>query len=237
MTAPAVPAAPQLTGSITISPLEVAHWMGRAPFRYPARNEAEQYAGWRHYPAIPGLFALTARLGRFVRPAEGVAHLMANCDEGCATNPKVQRRAEKLYLDFARDMHTLGLLQQAQLFGYIAYQKALDLTLNVDYVAALLSFLVPTDDETQVGIQAQMRAQWPDPWAAAKAQRRARHKVGEWTGKLYHLTNEHRRAVARIAGCWLFTPAHINDLAEQVRGDIQAASMAPHVGIQARLLD
>lgn len=230
-------------GSINVNPDEVEHLLSMADFRYPRNSEADPIHGWSHFAAIPGLFEHMALLKRFPRPDEGRRFLMDNCDPRYAGDFKVKRRADKLYLDFARDMHTMGLLSRSDLFGYVEYQKALDLGYNVDFVAGLLSIIrsrVP-DEPGDVGVQAQMRAKWgaEDPYELVKSERRSRRGDREWKGLLFLLTNHTRRHAKEIAGCWLFGREHIVDLAEEVMGTLgletQKAPLKevlPKIGIQ-----
>jgi len=209
-------------GLFWINPLEIETCLRRADFEYPPFAEADFGRGWSDFPVIPGLYKLTRRIGHFPTSAEGIIFLMDNCEPQFREDEKVIRRAQKLYMDFCRDVHTLGLLQQCPVLSSVWYQKALDLSMNIDYLAALLS-LIGADRE-QIAIQAAMRARWPDdieddPYERLKAERRRRRGEARWQGPIYWLTNRTRPYHKAIKRCWLFGPGHIYDLAEEIRGN------------------
>lgn len=209
----------EVVGSLVVNPREVEWIMQQATFRYPRSDAAEQYAGWSTVPVIPELYNWTAQRNRLPRPDEGVHYLLEIADDAAdIANERIIKRGQKLYLDFCREMHTLGLLQHCDLFGYVSYQKCLDLRYNVDYVAALLSSLQQAAD--QVGIQSAMRKDWThDIWSQIKnARRQRRQDTVDWDGPLFWLTNETRPYAKAISGCWLFGPSHVSDLADQIRG-------------------
>ncbi len=144
-----------VTGAFMPHPAGVISKLKLADFRYPA---GRLDVGFSHFPAIPSLFALMTRLRRFPRPDEALRFLMEHADEGTEGDPQTLKRAQKLYLDFGRDMHTLGLLYPSGAFEFVEYQKALDLQYNVDFVAGLLPFFFLLDEAPDpIGIQAAMR--------------------------------------------------------------------------------
>jgi hypothetical protein len=221
----------EVVGSVVINPAEIEHCLQLADFQYPKTRETEQFAGWASTPAIPALYNLTVKRMQFPLPDTGVAFLLQNVDLYTdSTDPRIINRAQKLYMDFCRDMHALGLLQKCPLFGYIQYQKSLDISYNVDYVTALLLQL----GGGQVGIQSAMRAVWRsnDYWSGVKAGRRLRRNIREWDGPLYWLTNKTRPPAKKINKCWLFGPTHINELAEEIRG----SKIISSIGVQLALL-
>lgn len=206
-------------GLLWINPLEVEACLKKADFRYPSLRETEFLKGWSKFPVIPGLYGLIRRLGHFPEPNEGMAFLMENCEPRYQNSKRVVKRGQKLYMDFGREVHTLGLLQQCALFAMVWYQKALDMSMNIDYLASLLSTL----GGQRVAVQAAMRARWPenigdDPYEQLKAERRRRRGEMRWDGQIYWLTNRNRSYYKAINGCWLFGPPHITDLAEEIRG-------------------
>jgi hypothetical protein len=212
----------EIVGTISVNPIEVEYVMGLADFRYPYTREAEQLAGWSKFAAIPGLFNWMVHNGHMPRPDEGVGFLLENVNPRIKIDARIKGRAKKLYLDFCRDMHSMGLLQRAQPFGYVQYQKSLDIRFNVDFVASLLSIFGGED----VGIQAAMRKNWDagvsgDPFEKVKAQRRKRRGTAiEFDpSRIYWLTNMTRPPAKTIAGCWLFGSGHINDLVEEINGN------------------
>jgi hypothetical protein len=221
----------EITGSVLVKSPDIEFCLQQADFRYPRYREAEQFAGWTKTPVIPALYNWTVQHRRLPLPNEGVAFLMNRADPGTNTqNTRIIRRAQKLYMDFCREMHVLGLLQGCPLFGYIQYQKSLDISYNVDFVAALLLQL----GGKHIGIQSAMRARWieKDPYEEIKKKRRKRRGALEWKGKLYWLTNRDRPPSKKISGCWLFGPAHINDLANKIRGNKENKNF---IGIQTKL--
>lgn len=220
----------EIVGSFIVNPREVEYVLQQANFTYPRDKEAERYAGWSSVPVIPKLYNWTAQHQRLPRPDEGVAYLLTIADRGTdQTDTRIVKRGQKLYLDFCREMHTLALLQHSDAFGYVSYQKCLDLRYNVDYVAALLSTLQESQDK--VGIQSAMRANWnSDMWSQIKAARRQRRGDAiDWSGPLFWLTNKDRPQAKQISGCWLFGGAHVSDLVDQIRG---AGHVALDVAIQ-----
>ncbi len=232
----------EVTGAFLVNPRAVEFELNRATFMYPRRGEADLFRGWGQFAAIPSLFKWMTQLRRFPSLVEAVAFLMEHCDPLCADDPLVRRRGEKLAMDFAREMHTFGLLNHSDIFAYVAYQKALDLGYNVDFVADLLSTLVSADKTVAeaVGIQAMMRWRWPDTegWGPIREARRLRRGIQEWMGPMYRLTNEYRDPVQKIQGCWLFGPEHIRDLADIILADLTPAPVdVPSVGIQTELVD
>ncbi len=237
----------EVTGSVTINPDEVEYHLGRADFTYPRNDEADPYRGWTKFTAIPNLFQWMVRNKKFPTSDEGVAFLLENLDPKYRNRldalldverKRIVRRGHKLYLDFARDMHTWGLLQRCSLLAFTEYQKAHDIQYNVDFLSTLLSSLIGKDEKNKIAIQAAMRARWPDeiegidPFEAMKAQRRARRGQREWDGPVYWLTNRYRAPAKKIAGCWLFGPNHINDLAEEVRMELKIEEDGAEIGIQ-----
>jgi len=226
--------ATEVIGSVSINPIEVEYHLKMADFNYPYTREADFFRGWSKTPVIPFLYGLVAREQRFIGPEEGVNLLLCHVDEGCDPgDPMIIGRGQKLYMDFAREMHTMGLLQRCDLFGYIQYQKSLDMQFNVDYVAQILTLL----GGGKIAIQSAMRKDWPDnapdPYEQLKSQRRKRRGSIEWEGPLYWLTNKFRPPAMQIKRCWLFGTIHVKDLAEEIRGNHDNPG---NVGIQIKLL-
>lgn len=231
----------EVVGSFSVNPDMVVYELSRTPWTYPTRMEADQKRGWRDHAAIPGLFALANHLRRFPRADEGRSYLLAHIDDpSLLMDPRVVRRGEKLYMDFARDMHALGLLQRCSLFATVLYQKALDLRYNVDYVVDLMPWMYEEREE-QCGIQSAMRSKYEwshgDKWTVTKAGRRERNNVMEWEGPLYWLTNKTRPPAQAPQRCWLFGEAHINDLAEEIRGHRMRSDGPRAISIQPTLFD
>jgi hypothetical protein len=240
----------EVVGSISVNPIQVELVLDRADFTYPRNNETVDF-GWGRFPVIPALFQWMVAMNRFPGPDEAVAYLMQHCepmrnisDPGsiATARAKQTRRAQKLYFDFARDMHTLGLLQRCDLLAITRYEKALDLGKNIDFLSTLLTSLC-VDEAHYVGIQAAMRMRWSesgdpnhDRREVVKRLRRQRRGVEEWDGLIYWLTNRDRPIDKEIKGCWLFGPGHITDLAETIRDDLKSND-APvtEIGVQTRI--
>lgn len=182
--------------------------LARAPFRYPSNSVTEFYKGWSAFPALPSLWQLTIDLGYFPTADIGVDFLMQHLDKECDPGATgIINRAHKLYMDFARDIHTFGLFQQNERIHYISYKESNDMR-NVDFVITL-------DGTTDsIGIQASMRANWgeEDDYEIRKQQRRKDRGGTEWEGEIYWLTNRCRPVTNMPNGCWLFSPEHISDL-------------------------
>lgn len=226
-------------GIFDIKADEVEYALGLAQFKYPRRGEADDFRGFGNHPVIPKLFEWTVERGRFPKPDEGVAYLMGTlCQPMYRDDPGVRRRADKLYLDYCRELHTFGLLNHCDLFGQVIYKHALDVKWNVDYLARLASrFRDWWGCKDEVAIQSKMR-NWREGggrWDAVKAHRRAARGEQEWEGKIYELSNRRRSPWKEIAGVWLFGPAHIRDLADEVRGDLAPKEPKAPVAIQMRL--
>lgn len=234
----------ELVGAVSVNPDEVVYWLQLADFTYPRNRDADPVHGWSKFAVIPGLYNWTAQHRRFPSAAEGVQFLMDKCEAPYKKDPGVVNRAHKLYMDFAREMHTMGLLQRCPILGYVEYQKALDLGFNVDYIASVVSYLLKAGHtaDSQVGIQAAMRAQrieGGDPWDLLKQARRSRRGSKEWEGKLYLISNRERDPWRKVNGCWLFGPDHIKDLANEIKTDHNAAKDEPDpvLGVQLNLFD
>jgi hypothetical protein len=203
--------------------MEVIYHLDRCPFRYPSNAEVDDIHGFGHIGVIPELFSYMAARGRFPAMDEMYRLLMEkHCDARYREDHRVMRRAQKLCLDFARDMHTKGLLDVCDLFGCVEYQKALDLGYNVDFVAGLASYLIFVGRKS-VAVQAKMRAKWdgPDRWDGIKADRRRRRGGMVWKGRVYEITNRARRYAKNVAGVWLFGEEHVRDLAREIKADYQ----------------
>src|SRR5262245_16650524 len=106
-----------MTGVFSIKADEVEFLVAKAPFTYPRRGEDDPLRGFGHVAVIPSLFDWVVLHRHFPSPAVGMAFIMEQlCDPACREQPGVRRRGEKLYFDFARDMHAYGLLCQCDLF-------------------------------------------------------------------------------------------------------------------------
>lgn len=155
---------------------------------------------------------------------------MKFCDSRYKDEDKVKYRGKKLALDFAREMHTFGLLQMSRLFGVVKYGKSFDLNYNIDFIGRLVSWFKIEDE---IGVQAMMRANWKnDIWSSIKKQRRLRRGVKEFNGPIYNLTNRNIRSIKNIKGLWLFTDRHIKELNDQI---IDENKEKEEIGIQVEI--
>lgn len=196
-----------------VHPDHVLRVLSRCGFVYPGGRESDPFRGWTRFQVMPRLFRYFAELGRFPEPEEGVAFLLDNCDSPeDAADPRVVRRAQKLYLDFAREMHTYGLLAIFGRFSRVLYKAELDMS-NVDFLVAI--------NGEDFYVQCVMRAVWRarperDPWSEIKEERRRRRGEAD-SSKIFYMTNERIPHVVGPANCWLFTERHVWALYEEIR--------------------
>lgn len=223
--------------------------------RYTNRTNTDW--AFRHLPVIPMLFAETIKQGRNWNPADLKKFLInqwmetpPNCCQIIApksvkisgwhwdgtpyTSKDVYERANKLVLDYCRELHTYGLLSMSVFFSHVLYEKASDVSKNLDYSAALMT------DYSEVGIQAAMRAGWRqenyDKW---KEYRRDARKNNEmFIGPLFYLTNKSIKAdICPKTGVWLFNNQHIENLIETIKSELGQKPDVSKIGIQSSLPD
>ncbi len=207
----------EIIGSFNVNPLEIIKNLTHCRFNYPSNSETEQYRGWSNFPAIPALYNWTVENSRPPRSEEGVNFLLDNADDNVNIKSiRIIKRAQKLYMDWCREMHTLGLLQNSNLFSFVSYQKALDMESNVDYLVCLLS--VGYNYE-KVGIQSAMRCNWNnETWCEVKEKRsKRRGDKSSYNGSIYWLTNRVIKHDFGPNGCWLFNENHIKELAKEIK--------------------
>jgi len=232
----------EVVGSFSVNPLHVEAHLAKATFSYPMGGEADEYRGWGAFAVIPGLFQWMVEHSRFPGPDDGVAFLMQHCDPRYRGDPKVRRRAEKLYMDYCRDMHTKGLLERCTLMAWVQYQKALDLGYDVDFVCGLLAAFGGPSAEAlaDLAVRAKMRhpRAWRDgvdPWEEPKMRRRQRRGTMLWTGPSFVLSNQYRPAAQSIQGCWLFGAAHIFDLRDEILAEYGLESDEPTPAVAVKV--
>jgi hypothetical protein len=203
----------EIIGSFNINPLEIENNLRKADFTYPKRIDAEQFSGFSKTPIIPALYDWTVKHMRPPNPDEGVYFILSNADDGTDVfDSRIICRAQKLYMDFCRDIHTLGLLQKCDLFGFVSYQKALDIRYNVDYIVRILL------SDKQAGIQSAMRYNWNnDLWTKIKEGRKANREEVQWDGKIFWLKNDLIPHMNGPNKCWLFNDKHIIAIAEEIK--------------------
>lgn len=224
--------------SISLNPQLIIEVLDDAPSwcRYPKRHEADDIHGWSNRAAFPLLHDLMIQKGDLPTPLEGCRALMAVCEPRYVDNKLVKRRAIKLYLDFARDMHAMAMLKYSSYFGVVAYVPGLDINYNVDFISSLMrSMFGDGHIPSQAGIQAAMRKEWDeDIWTGIKERRKKRRDVVPWEGPLFWLTNRHRaHAVHRGTLTWIYTHDHVRDLIQDMKRTL--CGNAPDVAVQTRL--
>lgn len=194
-------------GSVLLTPAAALRWLESSSFRYPPRHLTEQLVGFGRVPVYPKLWGWFQ--GESLLPDGMVARLFELKDSEPSRDEAVLNRARKLVLDFGRDLHAMTLL--AQRFGAVRWRGDNDY-LGVDYLVQLASWPTP------VGIQASMRAGWSESWDSVKARRRE-HRLEEVAAyPVVHLTNRTLQAATCWNGTWLYRPAHIDDVCQQIRG-------------------
>lgn len=230
----------EIVGSISINPDEVIYQLSKSPFKYPSVRETDLYRGWAKVAVIPKLYSWITHNHRFPSPIEGIKYLMEICEDKYKTDAMVAKRGEKLYMDFAREMHTMGLLQRCSLLAYVEYQKAFDVDAGVDYIASIASYLITVNNfNNLIGIQASMRARWEtEKWTITKQRRLNARKGLKWSGKLFYLTNKIRPISNSVKGCWLFSEEHIKDLVGEIKDEFNLHDLSDKtedIGIQLKL--
>lgn len=192
--------------SVLLTPAAAQRWLESSSFRYPPRHLTEQLVGFGRVPVYPTLWGWFQR--EHLSPDSMVSRLFEMRAAESASDELVLNRARKLVLDFGRDLHAMTLL--AERFGAVRWRGDYDY-LGVDYLVRL--DLWPSS----VGVQASMRASWSDSWDSIKAQRKERRGEKEPAYPIVHLTNRSYQAAVCWNGTWLYRPAHIDDVCQQIR--------------------
>lgn len=233
------------------NPDEVIYQMSKADFRYTNTKSRSDDVGFGKVAVIPALFNFTIQTGKVPRPDECVAHVMTLVDSRYTSDLRAKKRAQKLTLDFYRDLHTLGLLGPH--FAHVTYQKGHDIRLNVDFLAALKSYILELCgvDISSIAVQAKMfhPREWakvennvPGNYIELHEQRRLRQssnkEIMEWDGPLYYISNQNRPYHKSVNSVWLFGSGHVHDLMEQIKADLSYhdpdSPQAPPIGIQTK---
>lgn len=197
-----------MLAAVWVRPERILRVLESCPFSYPRRVEREELRGWGQVAVFDGLFRLMVEKGDFPGADKAVEWLLGCCEvpEG-ERDEKVLRRAHKLYLDFAREMHAMGLLITSGLFDCVQYRTEFDMA-DMDFVVTL--------DGVWYGIQSAMRPDWKkNGWTTVKDERRERRvQQGQrtWMVQVFWMTNERIPHVRGPAGVWLFTPRHVEEV-------------------------
>lgn len=183
-----------------------------ASFEYPALAIQEQYKGWSKVPVWPQLWeyaALKTRKGEFPPPDDMVEFLLELAEEG---GSGIKHRAQKLVMDFIRELHAYALLVHSGAFLYVKYQRILDLQYNIDFEVQ------PKVLQNPVGIQTAVRKSWgKDTWTKIHEARCRRRGAKAWEGPIFRMTNR-RIAVERLPNkIWLFKTDHVQEVISQIQ--------------------
>lgn len=201
----------------SVNPLDVEERLKQAGWKYRNSGSREEDYVYANVGVIPALFRFVSMSSRVPTCDECARHIWPLRTARQNDEELARARTRKLVMDFMRDLHTYGLLTKHAAFGMVRYQKGMDLGYNVDFTSSLALHLGYEEDD--IGIQCSMKASWSEvDFVALKERRRARRQAREWTGPHFLLTNKDRPQVLRAGGCWLFTPAHIDDLVEEISG-------------------
>lgn len=144
----------------------------------------------------------------------------------------IEKRANKLVLDFCRELHTYGLLSICRKLAHVKYEKIKDVQRNVDYTACL------SKKRELFGVQASMRNNWNDQQFDRMKRRRRNCYVDNmpFTGPLFFLTNKDipGKRCAKT-GTWLFTDDHIENLVEEIKSEVGNDMDVEEIGIKKQL--
>lgn len=189
-----------------------------ASFKYPAVANQELFRGWSDIPVWPQLWAYVRNTKTgFPPPDDMVSFLLGLTSE---RNDGIECRAQKLVMDFVREVHAYALLIESRAFHYVSYQKILDLQYNIDFE------VLPKGQERPVGIQAAMRASWNrDIWSRIHDNRRHRRGAEDWLGKLFWMTNRQSEAEKLPNRLWLFTIKHVQDVILEIKGNAKQPNL------------
>jgi len=185
-------------------------------FEYPAVADQELLRGWANVPVWPRLWeyaALKTGKTEFPSPDDMVEFLLDLTNEG---NSGIKHRAQKLVMDFIREVHAYSLLGHSDGFSYVTYQRILDFQYNIDFEA------LPKGLKSPVGIQAAMRAVWEaDTWRQIHEERRRRRGAKNWEGPVFWMTNRRIAAEELPNKLWLFKTYHVQEVILEIKGQIK----------------
>lgn len=208
---------------IAFDPEYVRQFAALASFEYPAVAEQEQLRGWANVPVWPQLWeyatsTLKTGRGAFATPDNMVEFLFDLADkEARKVDPdRIKHRAQKLVMDFLREMHAYSLLDHSGGFSYVHYQRILDFQYNIDFEA------LPKGQQTRVGIQTAMRKDWnTDTWRQIHEERRHRRGAKDWKGPIFWMTNRRIAADELPNRIWLFKTYHVKEVMWEIKGQVR----------------
>lgn len=207
------------------NPIYIVRVLRDSPFQYPG---GRQDRGFKDVKVIPSLWSYMYEIERFPHPEEGKNFLqeLADQNELRRHETEVTRRAEKLYFDFAREMHTFRLLMDEDSFASVKYKEELDFS-NTDFAVGLSEYHWSIEEPKKILVQSQMRhsKKWENARPGettdnrVKEKRRKKRGEEEITGKKYYIHNKYIEPAHKPSGCWLFGPAHIGELVKSIAMD------------------
>jgi len=214
-------------------PDDVVYQLRGAGWDYRNTPARTQDVGFADIRAFPFLFKFVKERQQVPPMAICKEALLAHRDEPPDGLGREERqewigwadaRAQKLVMDFYRELHTFTLLQP---LGSVSYRGILDIDLGVDFLISLTQEIQAQrpNRESLVGVQAAMRhpkwwnEQGEDYFTALKRARLRRRGGHEWRGETYWLTNRVRPYDQSVGGVWLFGPDHIEDLRIAIIGN------------------
>lgn len=208
--------------AIAFHPAYVQRSAALASFDYPAVADQELLRGWSHVAVWPRLweymtYTQTAK-GEFPVPDNMVEFLLDLADEGArqANIDQIRYRAQKLVMDFIREIHAYSLLVYSGGFFYVKYQRVLDLQYNIDFE------VLPKELQSPVGIQTAMRKDWKvDTWLQIHQERRRRRGAKDWKGPIFWMTNRRIVADELPNKLWLFKTYHVEEVMLEIKGQIK----------------
>ncbi|MBA7592799.1 hypothetical protein ES708_34993 [subsurface metagenome] len=187
-----------------------------ASFEYPAVADQELLRGWAKVPVWPRLWEYAIpKTGKseFPSPDDMVEFLLDLADEG---DSGIKHRAQKLVMDFIREVHAYALLFDSGRFYYVTYQRVMDLQYNIDFE------VLPKELESPVGIQTAMRRIWKaDTWRQIHEERRRRRGAKNWEGPIFWMTNRRIEAEELPNKLWLFKTHHVQEVILEIKGQIK----------------
>ncbi|MDP2950253.1 MAG: hypothetical protein Q8P22_12030 [Chloroflexota bacterium] len=209
---------------IALHPTYVRQRALAAGFTYPSRAEQEPLAGWSDFPVWPSLwrYVYDCLQGSGFPPLDELVGYLMAMTRSPLDDAGIRARAQKLVMDFTRDIHAYALLIHSGRFGAVSYERILDLGYNVDFRVRMQTEL------TAVGIQTAMRASWGnEPWTAIKEERRRRRGDKEWTGEIVWMTNRRIPAEHLPNKLWLFTMGHVDEVVAAINEGLASQSTLP----------
>lgn len=202
---------------IAFDPEYVRQLATLAPFEYPAVADQELFRGWANVPVWPQLWQYV-NSNEIPAPDNMVKFLLDLAGEEVrkVDVDQIKHRAQKLVMDFIREMHAYSLLADSRRFRYVKYQKVLDFQYNIDFL------VLPKEPESPVGIQTAMRKDWKaDTWRQIHEERRRRRGAKDWKGPIFWMTNRRIAAEELPNRLWLFKMYHVEEVMLEIKGQIK----------------